>query len=84
MARPHLLAQRADQIGVLGEAFDQDRAGAFQRRSSVVDLLVGVEEVQRNNGGVILRLRQQQVGERLQAGLLGDLGLGASLRLKRG
>ena len=81
--RPHLLAQRADQVGVLGEALDQDRAGAVERGGDVGDLLVGIDEGRRRDLRVVLRLRQQQVGERLQARLLGDLGLGAALRLER-
>ena len=32
---PHPLAQLADQVGVLGEALDQDRPGAVQRRRRV-------------------------------------------------
>jgi hypothetical protein len=39
--------------------------------------------VRRRDQWVVLRLRQQQVRERLQASFLGDLGLGAAFRLER-
>ena len=81
--RPHLLAQRADQVGVLGEALDQDGARAVERRGGIGDLLFGVDESRGRDLRVVLRLRQQQLGERLEAGLPGDLGLGAALRLER-
>ena len=79
--RPHLLAQRTNQIRVLGEPLDQNGARTVKRGGRVRHLLFSVDE----NGGrrlrLVLRVRQQQVGERLQSGFLGDLGLGASLRL---
>ena len=81
--RPHLLAQRADQVGVLGKALDQDRAGAVERGGDIGDLLFGIDEARRRDRRIVFRVRQQQIGERLQAGLLGDLGLGAALRLER-
>src|SRR6266849_5117485 len=81
--RPHLLAQRADQIGVLREAFDQDRAGAVERGGSVGDLLLGIDEAHRRDRWIVLWSREQQIGQRLEAGLFGYLGLGAALRLER-
>ena len=42
--RPHLLAQRADQVGVLGEALDQDGARAVERGGGIGHLLVGIDE----------------------------------------
>ena len=39
---PHALAERADQVGVLGEALDEDRAGAVERGGDVRDVLVQV------------------------------------------
>ena len=81
--RPHLLAQRADQIGIFGKPLDQDRARAFERGGDIGHPLLGIDE----SGGyylrIVLRLRQQLLGQRLEAGLLGDLGLGAALRLER-
>ena len=88
-ALPHRLAQRPHEVGVLAEALDQDRAGALQRRLGVGDALValGVGDAlvalgeagrQRLRGGV--GAGQQRVGEGDQAGLAGDLGLGAALR----
>ena len=82
--RPHLLAQRPDQVGVLGKALDQDGAGTFQRGRCIGDLLFGIDEaLPPRPSGSFSGVRQQQIGERLQAGLLGDLGLGAALRLER-
>ena len=80
-ARPHLLAQRADEIGVLGEPLDQNGARTVKRGGHVRHLLFGVDESGGGRLRLFLRVRQQQVGERLQSGFLGDLGLGASLRL---
>ena len=81
--RPHLLAQRADQVGVLGETLHQDRARALERGGHIGHLLVGIDETRGHDLRIVLRLRQQQLGQRLEAGLLGDLGLGAALRLER-
>ena len=82
-ARPHLLAQAPDQIGVFGKALDQDGARAFERRGDIGDLLFGIDELGGDDLRIVLRLRQQQFGQRLEAGFLGDLGLGAALRLER-
>ena len=81
--RPHLLAQRADQVGVFGEALDQDGARAVERGGGIGHLLFGIDEAGRDDLRIVLRLRQQQLGQRLEAGFLGDLGLGAALRLER-
>ena len=81
--RPHLFAQRADQVGVFGEAFDQNGSRAFERGGGIRHLLVGVDERCGHSLRIVLRLRQQQVGQRLQPCLFGDLGLGAALRLER-
>jgi len=81
--RPHLFAQRADQVSVLGEAFDQNRARAVERGYGIGHLLVGIDERCGHGQRIVLRLRQQQVGQRLQPRLFGDLGLGATLRLER-
>ena len=81
--RPHLLAQRADQVGVLGEALDQNGARAFERRGDIGHLLFGIDEGCGHDLRIVLRLRQQQFGQRLEAGFPGDLGLGAALRLER-
>ncbi len=81
--RPHLLAQRPDQIGVLGETLDQDRARAVERCGDIGHLLFGIDETGGHDLRIVLRLRQQQLRQRLEAGFLGDLGLGAALRLER-
>ena len=81
--RPHLLAQRADQVGVLGETLHQDRACAVERRSGIGHLLVGIDEGRSRSLRIVLRLGQQQFGQRFEAGLPGNLGLGAALRLER-
>ena len=41
---PDALAQVADEVGVLGEALDENGAGAVERGGSVRDLAVGVDE----------------------------------------
>ena len=81
--RPHLLAQRADQVGVLGEALDQNGARAVERGGDIGHLLFGIDEGCGHRLRIVLRLRQQQFGQRLEPGFLGDLGLGAALRLER-
>ena len=82
-ARPHRFAQAADQVGVLGETLDQNGARAFERSFDIGHLFVGVDERRGHGLRIVFRLRQQQVGQRLQARFLGDLGLGAALRLER-
>ena len=82
-ARPHLLAQPSDQIGVLGEALDQNGARALERGGDIGHLLFGIDEARGRHFRLVLRLRQQQFGQRLKPGLLGDLRLGATLRLER-
>ena len=81
--RPHLLAQAADQVGILGETLDQDGARAVERGRGIGDLLLRIDE-RRGRGRRILRgIGEQQIGQRLQPRLLGDFGLGAALRLER-
>ncbi len=82
-ARPHLLAQRADQIGVFGKTFDQNGARAIERRRGIGHLLVDIDKGQGHGLRIALRLRQQQIGKRLEPRFFGDLGLGAALRLER-
>ncbi len=80
-AGPHPFAQRADQVGVLAEALDQDGAGAVQCGGRVGDLLV--QEGRGERGRVLGRVGEQRVGQRFEAGLAGDLRLGAPLGLVR-
>ena len=77
----HRLAQLAEQVRVLGEPLDQDGAGAVQGGGRVGDALVRVDEVRGRALRVAGGVAEQQVGQRLQAGLAGDLRLGAPLRL---
>ena len=81
--RPHFFAQAPDQIGILGKALHQDRTRAFEGCCNVRHLLLGVDEGRGHDLRIVLRLRQQQFGQRLEPGFLGDLGLGAALRLER-
>ena len=81
--RPHLLAQAPDQVGILGEALDQNRTRALERGRGIGHLLVGIDERDGHGLRIVLRLRQQQIRQRLQPRLLGDLGLGSALRLER-
>ncbi len=80
--RPELFAQGPDQVGIFGKALGQDRARAFKRRRHIRHLL---SRRHSGRGGlrIVRRLAQQQLGQRLEAGFLGDLGLGAALRLER-
>jgi hypothetical protein len=78
---PHALAQLADQVGVLGEPFDQDGPGTVQGGLFVCD---GVGDVRRRGRARIQRVvSEQRVGQRFQARLAGDLRAGAALRLVR-
>ena len=72
----HRLPQLPDQVGVLGEPLDQDRPGALQGGRRVRDLVAG--EALRGALRVLTGVAEQQVGQRLQAGLAGRLGLGAA------
>src|SRR5690606_7428714 len=78
-ALPELLAEGADQVGVLGEPLDEDRPGAFQRRPGVGHALG--DEARGRLGRVERRVAEQLVGQRLQPQLAGDLRFGAPLRL---
>ncbi len=78
---PHPLAQRPDQVGVLGEPFDQDRTGAVQRGGGIVDPPLGVDEGGRGRLRVERRITQQRLGQRFEARLSGDLCLGAAFGL---
>ena len=49
---PDALAQVTDEVGVLGEALDEDRAGAVERGGGVCDLAVGIDETRCGGGGV--------------------------------
>jgi hypothetical protein len=79
--RPHPLTQPADEVGVLGEALDEDGAGALQRGGDVGDLLA--EVALRERVRVLRRVGEQRVGERFEAVLPRDHRLGAALRLVR-
>ena len=80
---PDALAQVADEVCVLGEALDEDRAGAVESGGGVGDLTVGVDETRCSGGGVGAGVAEQQLGEGLESCLAGDLRLGAALRLER-
>ena len=73
----------SDEIGVLGEALGQDRAGALRGGGSIGYPHVGVDKGSRHHLRIARRIAQQPIGERLEAGLLGDLRLGAALGLVR-
>jgi hypothetical protein len=78
---PHALAECPDEVGVFGEALDEDRAGAVERRGDVGDVLVQVTA--RRLPRVSGRVGKQELGEGLKAVLAGDLRLGPALRLVR-
>ena len=77
----HRLAQLAEQVRVLGEPLDQDGAGAFEGGVRVRDASVGIDEVRGLALRIAGRIAEQEVGQRLQAGLAGDLRLGPPFRL---
>ena len=80
----HICSRKlADQVGILGEALHQDGAGAVERGRNVGHLLLGIDERRGQGQRIVPGLREQQIGQRFQPRLLGDLGLGAPLRLER-
>ena len=79
--RPHLLAQFADQVGVLGEPLDQDGPRAVQGGGRVGHAALRIDVLGGGRLRAGLRVGQQQVGQRFQPGLAGDLGFGPPLRL---
>ena len=78
---PLPLAQRADQLGLLGDALDQDVARAVERGLGVGDALLGVDELRGLGVRIERGVGEQRVGERLEARLARDLRLGAALGL---
>ena len=80
---PKPVTQLADQRGVLGPAFGEDVAHAVEHGRNVRETAVRIHE----RGGLDRRhpdrIREQQVGERLDAGLAGDHRLGPALLLER-
>ncbi len=80
---PHIFAQRADQVGILGEALHQDLHRAVERGLCIRHAFVGVDESQGLAFRRARRVAQQQVGERFQPRFARDLGLGAALGLER-
>ncbi|MND37766.1 hypothetical protein D3C80_284590 [compost metagenome] len=74
-------AQVGEQGGVFGEALHEDVLGALQDRLDVGEALLGVDETLgfafRGQGRVV----EQRIGQFAEAGLQGDLALGAALLL---
>ena len=81
--RPHFFAQLPDQIGILGESLHQNRPRPLKRGGDIGHLLLGIDKTGGDDLRIVLRLHQQQFRQGLEAGFLGDLGLGAALRLER-
>jgi hypothetical protein len=82
-ALPHPLAQLADQVGVLGEPLGEDGPRAVQGGPRVGHALAGVDERGGRGEGLHRRVGEQPLGQRLQAGLPGDLRLRTPLGLVR-
>ena len=78
------LAQRADEVGILGEALDQDGARALERgrRRRRRPCSASTKPAAAASGSR-LGSREQRVGQRPEPGLAGDLRLGAALGLER-
>src|SRR5208337_1378397 len=79
---PEVLAQPADELGVLGEALDEDRARAVER------FLRGLDRVRLHvafglRERLALGMGEKRLGERLEAVFPRDLRLGAAFRLER-
>lgn len=79
--RLQVLAQAAEQPGVLGEALHEDLARSIEHCLDVGEAGLGVEESFRFGFRRQPRIAEEGFGERLQSGLAGDLGLGAALLL---
>ncbi len=77
---PQMVANRPDQVGVLGEALGEDIARALQRGGGVGDALFRIHVWRRGLFRVPRRVGQQRVGQRLQSRLAGDRRPGAALR----
>ena len=81
---PQPFAQAADQRGRLGDALDEDVAGAFQRGFGVGDAFAGIDELRGFGFRVERRVLEQRLAQRLEPRLARDLRLGPPLRLERG
>ncbi len=75
------LAESLAEVGVLADGFGDDMAGAFEGILDGGDFLFGADKGGREFGEGLRcwELRPEVVGERLQAAVAGDGGLGASL-----
>ncbi len=80
---PQPVAQFAEQAGIFGDAFHQDRAGAVERGAHVRHALFGVDEGFGHGFGRLAGVFAQAHRERLQASFTRNLRLGATLGLVR-
>src|SRR5699024_4572797 len=71
------------EVGVLGETFDQDRAGPVQGCLGVGDAFVGVGVCGCGFLRILGGIGQQPLGQGFEAGFAGDLGLGAAFGFVR-
>lgn len=78
-----VVAQLAEQLGRLAELFGQDVARAVERGLHVGYTLLGVDVRGCLGLRVEQRVREEGLGERLEAGFAGDLRTRAALRLVR-
>jgi hypothetical protein len=81
--REDVLAERVEQARVLGEPLHQDPARAVERRDTIRNALLRVDETVALFIRRKMRTRQQQVGQRLQADLARLVGAAAALLLER-
>jgi len=65
----HISSPTIDEIGVLGEALDQDGARAVQGCCNVRHLFFGIHDRGGDGLRIFRRLREQEVGQRLKPGL---------------
>ena len=80
---PAVVAKPSHQVRIFREFLGQDGLGAILGSGRVLHALVGRHERGSRLLRIGVRLRQQFAGEGLQAGLPGDLALGAPLLLVR-
>jgi len=78
-----IVAQLAEQFGRFAELLREDVACAVERSLDIGDAFLCIDVLRGFRLRIEQRVREQCVGERLQAGLAGDLRTRAALRLVR-
>src|SRR5580693_8758185 len=79
-ARPHFLAQGPDQRGIFGEAFYEDRAGAFESSGGINHSLTRIDILASQLLRALIGPGEKRLCQRLEAGFAGDLSFRPPLR----